>query len=76
MTLRPGSYDAAPPVWRGVIRLDSFPAYVCVHNDHPDQRAATKCARAAYAQLRDEGTLAEGWYEYHEARELFRVRCH
>lgn len=46
MTLRPGSYNASRPRWRGVIRGDGYPWYVCVH-EHESQREATACAKAA-----------------------------
>jgi hypothetical protein len=54
MTLRPGSYDASSPLWRGVIRDDSLGRYACTHADHPNRKAATKCARDAFAQFKEE----------------------
>ena len=32
--LRAGNYNAAKPVWRGVIREDSSPWYTCTHDGH------------------------------------------
>lgn len=61
MTLRAGMYNASPPVWRGVLRESSFPAYVCVHNHHADTKAATKCAQDALAQVKAGNTLPSGW---------------
>jgi hypothetical protein len=52
VTLRPGSYDANPPLYRGVIRNDSFPWYVCIHNDHDTTREARACAADALAQIK------------------------
>ena len=37
MGMRAGSYNAAAPQWRGVIRDGSYPAYVCVHTNHGTQ---------------------------------------
>lgn len=61
MTLRPGSFNARKPVWRGVLRDDGIPCYVCSHDDHEDQRAATACARSAAVQLREHITLPPHW---------------
>lgn len=72
MTLRPGSYNAARPVWRGVIRQDGYPWYVCNHNDHPEQRHATECARKAHELIKSspvDQPLPDGWDVYrHGAR--------
>lgn len=65
MALRAGSYDATKPLWRGVIRENSYPAFTCIHKDHPDQRAATQCAREALSYYRDHnGVLPNGWTAY------------
>ncbi len=63
MTLRAGSYNAARPRWRGVLREDSYPAMVCTHQ-HRDQAEATRCARDALAAVRAAGVhgpLPAGW---------------
>jgi hypothetical protein len=70
MTLRAGSFDDTTPVWRGVIRHNSFPWYVCTHRDHPNQREATACARQALPTLKardhkdPKAPLPEGWRIY------------
>ena len=67
MALRPGSYNAASPDWRGVIRQDGLGWYHCTHRDHRSQREATACARQAFPAIRDrdpedpEARLPEGW---------------
>lgn len=70
MTLRAGSYDASRPRKRGVIREDSYPAYVCIH-EHKDFPEAKECARAALAVVRQRSgedipvtPLPQGWREY------------
>ena len=52
MALRPGSYDATTPSWRGVIYENSWGIFRCTHKDHDTQREATRCARAAYAEFK------------------------
>jgi hypothetical protein len=65
MGMRAGSYNAAVPQWRGVIRDGSFPVYVCAHTDHATQPEATACARAAMAAVRSAaGILPAGWIRY------------
>ena len=65
MTLRAGSHNAAQPLWRGVIRDDGYPAYVCVHRNHASQPEATACARGALAALHaTPGQLPTGWTHY------------
>ncbi len=65
MTMRAGSHNAAKPIWRGVIREDSYPRYVCVHSNHSSQPEATACARAALAVIRaTSGPLPRGWVAY------------
>jgi hypothetical protein len=68
MGMRAGSYNAATPQWRGVIRDGSYPADVCVHTGHASQPDATACARAALATLRagdvSGGALPAGWIHY------------
>lgn len=64
MTLRAGSYNAEKPRWQGVIRNDSWPAYVCYHwgeNEHPDPRSARDCAKRALAYIKANNQLPEGW---------------
>ena len=70
MGMRAGSYNAATPQWRGVIRDGSYPAYVCVHTGHATQPDATACARAALPALRAAGSggvLPAGWIRYQPA---------
>ena len=65
MAMRAGSYNAAPPQWRGVIRDGSYPRFVCVHPNHDTQPHATACARAALATIRaTTGPLPAGWIPY------------
>ena len=76
MGMRAGSYNAAAPQWRGVIRDGSYPAYVCVHTNHGTQPDATACARAAITTLKAASTnatdtstgtgrvLPAGWIRY------------
>lgn len=65
MAMRAGSYNAAPPQWRAVIRDGSYPQYVCVHTDHACQPEATACAKAGLAAIRAaQGTLPRGWIPY------------
>ncbi len=78
MGMRAGSYNAAHPQWRGVIRDGSYPAYVCVHTSHATQPDATACARTALARLKAAstnatsagagadtvGVLPQGWIPY------------
>src|SRR2546430_10553780 len=52
MAMRAGSYNAAPPQWRGVIRDGSYPRFVCVHPNHDTQPHATACTRAALVAIR------------------------
>jgi hypothetical protein len=64
MALRPGSYNATRPDWRGCIYEDSWGTFRCTHADHMYQKEATRCAREAYAEhkalfLRDE--CPPGW---------------
>jgi hypothetical protein len=66
MAYRAGSYDAAKPIWRGVIRDDSYPAFVCNHDDHKNQREATVCSRAALAQIKKDNSLPPGWVEWNK----------
>jgi hypothetical protein len=68
MGMRAGSYNVAAPQWRGVIRDDSYPAYV--HTNHATQPDATACARAALATLKAPGSggvLPAGWIRYQPA---------
>ena len=74
MGMRAGSYNAAAPQWRGVIRDGSYPAYVCVHTSHATQPEATACARAALPTLKaananttgtnTDPVLPAGWIRY------------
>lgn len=70
MTLRAGSYNASEPKWRGVIRQDGWPWYVCIHNDHHKPSDARACADAALPTLKardhtDPGApLPDGWVIY------------
>jgi hypothetical protein len=65
MAMRAGSYNAAKPAWRGVIRDGGYPAYICVHASHGSQPEATACARAALAVIRaTSGPLPRGWVAY------------
>jgi hypothetical protein len=76
VTLRPGSYNASRPRFRGVIRGDGYPWYACAHTTHERQREATACSKAAREAIRgtlwesggpDPGSpLPEGWevFEY------------
>lgn len=80
MSMRAGSYNAARPQWRGVIRDGSYPAYVCVHTSHATQPDATACARTALTALKAASTnetsagtdagsdtgrvLPQGWTRY------------
>jgi hypothetical protein len=64
MALRAGSYNAAKPQWRGVLRDYSSPVYVCIHS-HDTQPEATECARAARNGLREHPTaLPVGWIPF------------
>jgi len=73
MALRSGSYNAAPPVWRGTLREGSYPAYTCTHTDHPDQPAATECASKALAELRGKGSLPPGWVMWGDHRKVVQL---
>ena len=76
MTLRAGMYDASRPRFRGVIRYNSYPWYVCGH-EHPDSDAARVCSRNALQAIRkldpdDLGLsttaeLPESWHVYNKA---------
>jgi hypothetical protein len=64
MAIRPGSYNANPPWWRGVLREGSWGIWACLHRDHRDQQEATRCARAAWAEHRPKFEADEavpGW---------------
>lgn len=62
--MRAGSYNAARPQWRGVLRESSFPVARCVH-EHEDQPSATECAREAAAALKAKpDVLPVGWINY------------
>jgi len=69
--LRAGSYDAAKPIWRGVIRGDKYPCYVCMHRDHASPEEARQCARAALPVVKTvwlgkvNAPLPEGWRAWH-----------
>jgi hypothetical protein len=68
--IRAGSYNAAAPQWRGVIGVDKYPAYVCVHTNHATQPDATACARVALTMLkaaRAGGVMPAGWIRYQPA---------
>jgi hypothetical protein len=66
VALRAGRYNANTPAWRGIIRDDGYPWYVCIHTDH-DERTSRECAKKALPALkaRDpedaEAPLPEGW---------------
>jgi len=74
MTLRAGSYDHnyQYPDYRGIVRNDGSPWYVCTHKDqHSTTRAARQCAQDALAAgLRDRdprdprAPLPDGWTVY------------
>lgn len=72
MTLRPGSYNASRPRPRGVIRNDSYPWFVCVH-EHASYPEAKQCARDAHEAIKHDDTgeapLPDGW-------EVFNRRWH
>jgi hypothetical protein len=70
VTLRAGTYNANQPSWRGVIRDDGFPWYVCTHRNHADDRDAKRCAREALPALKNrdhanaDAPLPDGWRVY------------
>jgi hypothetical protein len=70
MTYRPGCYDRNRPDWRGVIRDDSYPAFVCLHTGHQSSAEARECAKQAMAQIRADNTLPAGWAKYDRKRDL------
>jgi hypothetical protein len=76
--LRAGSFNYAKPIWRGVIREGSYPRYVCTHlygdEKHPDQAAATRCARGALLGIKRANTLPAGWTEYDAESERRKQR--
>jgi len=69
MTLRAGSFDANKPDWRGVIRENGYPWYVCYHRDHLSTAEARKCARDAMEWMKENEGLPEGWITYESFRE-------
>jgi hypothetical protein len=72
MTLRAGSADASKPDYRGLIRHDSSPWYICYHNTHGETAEARQCARKAIAWMKTHEGLPEGWITYKSFRESFR----
>lgn len=64
VTIRPGSYNAAEPEWHGTLRESSFYAFVCTHAGHRNQRAATKCARKAFARMKEGKPLPRSWVSF------------
>jgi hypothetical protein len=69
VTMRAGSYDRSKPDWRGIIRDDGWPVYVCLHTNHEGREAATKCARGALPKIKD-GTLPAGWTLSEQVRQV------
>jgi hypothetical protein len=69
MTLRAGSYDSARPQWRGVIRQEGTPWYICEHK-HKGSRDSRACAAAALPALKardhqdPQAPLPEGWHVF------------
>lgn len=59
MTLRAGTYDAAIPQRRGVIRNDGGPWWTCLHN-HASWPEAKDCARAALLFIQSNNPKATG----------------
>jgi hypothetical protein len=70
MTLRAGSYDFSAPKWRGIIRQDGSPWYVCMHSNHKKQSDAKACSAAALPAIKardhkdPDAPLPEGWFVY------------
>ncbi len=58
-----GSYNAAKPKWRGVIRQGGYPVAVCIH-PHPDQAHATACGRDAAKVFKAIGTYPAGYVNF------------
>jgi hypothetical protein len=69
--LRAGSFDAAKPDWRGVIRHEGYPWYVCTHRDHGGSAEARQCAREALEWMRANDGLPEKWITYKSYKEFF-----
>lgn len=61
MAYFPGSYNAARPVYRGVLRENRFPRYVCTHADHENFAKARECAGVAHRMIKQDNTLPAGW---------------
>lgn len=74
MALRTGTYNAARPVWRGILREDSAPAYVCEHSGH-GVREAKECARQALAQVKATNTLPDGWLSFRSAVDALLINA-
>jgi hypothetical protein len=53
VTLRAGSYNAAKPRWRGIIRNDGAPWYGCWHSDHHTPKEARACADRALPAVKE-----------------------
>lgn len=70
MTLRPGSFNATRPSFRGIFREDSLGRYMCMHTGHEDARAARRCADEAIGQFKATGVLPAGWADIEEVRAL------
>ena len=75
MTLRAGMYDASRPRFRGVIRNDSYPWYVC-SEEHNDPDEARTCSRRALLEVKkldpeNKGLrtrdLPEGWHVFNRS---------
>jgi hypothetical protein len=70
--LRAGSFDNAKPDWRGVIRADSYPWYVCYHHDHDNAASARECARAALEWMKaNPKVMPDKWITYTSFKEIW-----
>lgn len=71
--VRAGSFDAAKPDWRGVLRHEGYPWYVCRHiRTHDNASSARECARKAQEWMKDNDGLPDGWITYKTFKEVFR----
>jgi hypothetical protein len=70
--IRAGSFDSSKPDWRGLIRNDGMPWYVCYHiRKHQTRAEAQQCAKSATQWMKDNpDRLPDMWITWQSYKEL------